>query len=108
MIFGASLGWFLSHFSLDKFKVKLYDPYDITLGILSLIFFVSLIIGQSRGAYGVGIILGLLIIYFVAKSKKIKLFFIFTTLPHKKKLQNCPSRSTHTYVCIELIRIKIF
>ena len=73
MIFGASLGWFLSHFSLDKFKVKLYDPYDITLGILSLIFFASLIIGQSRGAYGVGIILGLLIIYFVAKSKKIKL-----------------------------------
>ena len=73
MIFGASLGWFLSHFSLDKFKIKLSNLYLIALGILSLIFFVSLIIGQSRAAFGVGSILGLLIINFVVKSKKIKL-----------------------------------
>ena len=73
MIFGASLGWFISHFSLDKFKLKLSKLYLIALGILSLIFFVSLIIGQSRAAYGAGIILGLLIINFVAKSKRIKL-----------------------------------
>ena len=73
MIFGASLGWFLSHFSLDKLKVNLSNLYLIALGILSLIFFVSLIIGQSRAAFGVGSILGLLIINFVAKSKKIKL-----------------------------------
>lgn len=72
MIFGASLGWFLSHFSLDKFKIKLSDLYLIALGILSLIFFISLIIGQSRAAYGVGTILGLLIINFVGKSNKIK------------------------------------
>ncbi|CAM8368281.1 RfaL Lipid A core - O-antigen ligase and related enzymes [Candidatus Methylopumilus planktonicus] len=73
MIFGASLGWFISHFSLDKFKLKLSKLYLIALGILSLIFFVSLIIGQSRAAYSAGIILGLLIINFVAKSKRIKL-----------------------------------
>jgi O-antigen ligase len=72
MIFGASLGWFLSHFSLDKFKIKLSNLYLIALGILSLIFFISLIIGQSRAAYGVGTILGLLIINFVGKSNKIK------------------------------------
>ncbi|CAM8351087.1 O-antigen ligase family protein [Candidatus Methylopumilus universalis] len=73
MIFGASLGWFLSHFSLDKFKIKLSNLCLISLGILSLIFFISLIIGQSRAAYGVGTILGLLIINFVGKSNKIKL-----------------------------------
>jgi O-antigen ligase len=73
MIFGASLGWFFSHFNLDKFKIKLSNLYLIALGILSLIFFISLIIGQSRAAYGVGIILGLLIINFVGKSKKIQL-----------------------------------
>lgn len=73
MIFGASLGWFLSHFSSDKLKVNLSNLYLIALGILSLFFFISLIIGESRGAYGVGIILGLLIINFVAKGIKIKL-----------------------------------
>jgi hypothetical protein len=41
MIFGASLGWFLSHFSFDKFKINLSNPYLIALGILSLIFFVN-------------------------------------------------------------------
>lgn len=73
MVFGASLGWFLSHFSLDKFNIKPSNLNLIALGILSLIFFISLIIGQSRAAYGVGIILGLLIINFVSKSKKIKI-----------------------------------
>lgn len=69
MIFGASLGWFLSHLDLDKIKIKLSI---IALGILSVIFFLSLIIGESRAAYGVGVILGLLIINFVGKNKKTK------------------------------------
>jgi O-antigen ligase len=73
IIFGASLGWFLSYLDLDKFKMKLSNLHLISLGILSLIFFVSLIISESRGAYGVGIVLGLLIINFVSKAKKIKL-----------------------------------
>ncbi len=74
MIFGASLGWFLSYFDSDKFKMKASRFYLLALGILSFIFFMSLIIGQSRGAYGVGIFLGLLIIYSMGKSKIIKLF----------------------------------
>jgi len=73
MIFGASLGWFLSNYDLDKFKIKLSNLYPVALGILSLTFFVSLIISQSRAAFGAGIILGLLITYFVGKSKKIKI-----------------------------------
>jgi O-antigen ligase len=73
MIFGASLGWFLSYFYSDKFKIKVSRLYLGVLGILSIIFFISLIISQSRGAYGVGIILGLLICNYVPKSKIIKL-----------------------------------
>jgi O-antigen ligase len=73
MIFGASLGWFLSYFYSDKFKIKVSRLYLGVLGILSIIFFISLIISQSRGAYGVGIILGLLIFNYVSKSKIIKL-----------------------------------
>lgn len=72
MIFGASLGWFLSHLNLNKFKFKFSKFYVLALGILSLIFFVSLIIGQSRAAFGVGIILGLLVTYFLGKNAKIK------------------------------------
>ena len=71
MIFGASLGWFLSHLNLDKFRLSNLNL--IALCILSLFFFVSLIIGESRAAFGVGIILGLLIIIFVGKGIKIKL-----------------------------------
>jgi len=73
MIFGASLGWFLSHLNLNKFKFKISNFYVLALGILSLIFFVSLIIGQSRAAFGVGIILGLLVTYFLGKNTKIKI-----------------------------------
>ena len=73
MIFGASLGWFLSHLHLNKFKFKFSNFYVLALGILSLIFFVSLIIGQSRAAFGVGIILGLLVTYFLGKNTKIKI-----------------------------------
>jgi O-antigen ligase len=73
MIFGASLGWFLSYFYSDKFQMKVSRLYLGVLGILSIIFFISLIISQSRGAYGVGIILGLLIFNYVSKSKIIKL-----------------------------------
>jgi O-antigen ligase len=77
IIFGASLGWPLSYLSLDKFKKKFYNLDILALCILSTIFFISLIIGQSRGAYGVGIILGLLIIYYVGKNNKIKLLGSF-------------------------------
>ena len=73
MIFGASLGWFLSHLNLNKFKLKFSNFFVLALGILSLLFFVSLIISQSRAAFGVGILLGLLVTYFLGKHTKIKI-----------------------------------
>ena len=80
MIFGASLGWFLSHLNLNKFKFKFSNFYVLALGILSLIFFVSLVIGQSRGAYGVGIILGILVIYLLGKNTKIRIAGIISII----------------------------
>jgi O-antigen ligase len=76
MIFGASLGWLLTHLNFEKFKMKSSIFLTLTLTLVTLIYFVSLIIGQSRGAYGVGVLLGLLIIYFLSKNKKIKLIGI--------------------------------
>jgi O-antigen ligase len=80
MIFGASLGWFLSHLNLNKFKFKFSNFYALALGLLSLIFFVSLIIGKSRGAFGVGIILGLLVIYFLSKNSRIRIAGIISII----------------------------
>jgi O-antigen ligase len=74
MIFGASFSWFLSEFNLTKNKFKLIQEnnYLFILGVLSLLFHLSLIIGQSRAAYGVGIMIGLIITFFVAKDRRIK------------------------------------
>lgn len=82
MIFGASFSWFLSEFNLAKNKFKLMQKknYPFILGALSLLFLLSLIIGQSRAAYGVGIILGLIITYFVSKEKIIKMIGIFSII----------------------------
>ncbi|QDC96524.1 O-antigen ligase family protein [Candidatus Methylopumilus universalis] len=71
MVFGASLGWFLS--TLNIRKETLQKKFQtILLGMLSLLFFISLIIGQSRGAFGIGVILGLSLIILFGKNKKIR------------------------------------
>ncbi len=80
MIFGASLGWFLSHLNLNKFKLKFSNLYVLAFGILSLIFFVSLIISQSRGAFGTGIIIGLIVVYFLGKNTKIRIAGIISII----------------------------
>jgi O-antigen ligase len=80
MIFGATLGWFLSHLNLNKFKFKFSNFHVLALGILSLIFLISLIIGQSRAAFGVGIILGLLIIYFLSRNSRIRIVGIISII----------------------------
>ena len=67
IIFGATLGWFLSQF---KSHNKTPKSSYLLLGLLSFIFFISLIIGQSRGAFGIAIILGLFITFLLAKNKK--------------------------------------
>jgi O-antigen ligase len=71
MIFGATLGWFLSRLNINKDTLQ-KKFQTILLGMLSLLFFISLIIGQSRGAFGIGVILGLSLIILLGKNKKIK------------------------------------
>ena len=72
MIFGASLGWFLSAMNIKKETLQ-KKVQVIFLGMLSLLFFISLIIGQSRGAFGIAVILGLLLICLFGKNKLIKI-----------------------------------
>ena len=71
MIFGAALGWFLSTLNIKKETLQ-KKFQTILLGMLSLLFFISLIIGQSRGAFGIGAILGLSLIILLGKNKKIR------------------------------------
>lgn len=73
MIFGASLSWLLSELNFKKVKQKLKWQH-IFLALLSLIFFIGLIIGESRGAFGIAIILALSIFFLIAKDTKIKIF----------------------------------
>jgi O-antigen ligase len=73
MIFGASLAWLLSHLNAKKEKVTL--SWQITLlGILSLLFFISLIIGESRGAFGIAVILAMMLCLLLPLKNYIKLF----------------------------------
>ena len=79
MIFGAALGWFLS--TLNIKKETLQKKFKaILLGMLSLLFFISLIIGQSRGAFGIGVILGLSLLILLGKNKKIRWIGISTII----------------------------
>jgi O-antigen ligase len=79
MIFGAALGWFLSTLNIKKEMLQ-KKFQTILLGMLSLLFFISLIIGQSRGAFGIGVILGLSLIILLGKNKKIKWIGITTII----------------------------
>jgi O-antigen ligase len=72
MIFGASLAWCVSQFNAKKEKVAL-NWQTILLILLSLLFFISLIIGESRGAFGIAIILGVMLVFLLAKNKEIKI-----------------------------------
>ena len=81
MIFGATLGWFISQFDSRK-KNKATQWQTILIGIMSFILFIALIIGQSRGAFGIAVLLGLCLL-FLANGKKIKIiggFFIASIL----------------------------
>jgi O-antigen ligase len=83
MIYGATLTLCLDSFNQQK-KVAVLNNYEQPLLILlSLLFFTSLIIGQSRGAFGISIILTLILIFFIPENKKIKwwgLFCLFSIL----------------------------
>ncbi len=75
MIFGASLAWFLSQ-SDTKNKNLALGRSTIFLGALSFLFFISLIIGQSRGAFGLALILGVSIIFLLGKKNNVKIIGI--------------------------------
>lgn len=74
MIFGATLGWFISQFNFKK-KNEATQWQTILIGMMSFVLFISLIIGQSRGAFGVAILLGVCLL-FSAKSIKIRIIGI--------------------------------
>ena len=70
MIYGAALGWLIScRDSVNKSKKFL-------LSILTIVLFISLIIGQSRGAFGVGFILTISLILILGKNLKLKLLML--------------------------------
>jgi O-antigen ligase len=79
MIFGASLAWLISHLNTKKEKVTITWQISL-LGILSLLFFISLIIGQSRGAFGIASILGLILFLSLVKMKNIKIFGVMAMM----------------------------
>lgn len=70
MIFGTSISYLVVNFSILDYLKKLL------LAFLTLLFFVSLIVSESRAAFGIGIILCIFIIFIFGKSNKTKLFFI--------------------------------
>lgn len=72
MIFGASLGLFLTTFRSAPRSIFTITSKQFSLAFLSLVYFLSLIISQSRGAFGIGILLGLTISFLVSQNKKIK------------------------------------
>ena len=74
MIFGATLGWLLSY---DRTSNNLKR---LALAALSIGFLTSLIIGQSRGAVGIGFILALMIILAISRGRLVKSLTLSTLL----------------------------
>ena len=74
MIFGAALGWLYSYASSSNILKR------SLLATLSILFFISLIVGQSRGALGVGAILAIFISLSHGKTWRIKFLGIATTM----------------------------
>lgn len=66
IIFGATLGMTLSSW------YKASTMHRACLLALTFLFFISLIIGQSRAAFGIGIVMAALFIWYLTTNKKIK------------------------------------
>jgi O-antigen ligase len=78
MIFGATLGWFISQYNYRK-KNEATQWQTILIGIMSFIIFIALIITQSRGAFGIAILLGLCLL-FLTNHMKLRIVGIVTIL----------------------------
>jgi O-antigen ligase len=79
MIFGASLAWFLSHCNIKE-KARNLKWGNILLFLLTILIFISLILGQSRGAFGVAVILGLSVVFLLGRTKIVKIMGGLTIL----------------------------
>ncbi len=77
MIFGATLGWFISQFNYKKNEATQWQT--ILIGIMSFILFIALIIGESRGAFGIASLLGLCL-FFLVKDMKVRVIGIVAML----------------------------
>ena len=78
MIFGATLGWFINQFNFTK-KNEATQLKTLLIGIMSFTLFIALIIGQSRGAFGVAVLLGVCLLFLV-KDMKVRVIVIVTML----------------------------
>jgi len=78
IIFGATLGWFISRFNFRK-KNEATQLKTILIGIMSFTLFIALIIGQSRGAFGVAVLLGVCLLFLV-KDMKVRVIGIVAML----------------------------
>lgn len=79
MIFGATLGWFLSTYKFRK-KNEATQLKSILIGIFSYILFISLIIGQSRGAFVIAFTLGFCILLFLRNFMRLKIISMFVMM----------------------------
>ena len=66
MIFGAALGWLLSYNRASSLLKRLL------LAALSVTFLTSLIVGQSRGAVGIGFVLAMIITLTMSRDRLVK------------------------------------
>jgi O-antigen ligase len=79
IIFGACVSWFISKINYKKERL-IFNWKTIFLGVLSLLFFISLIIGSSRAAFGISIILGLVLFLLLTKKNIVKIITITAVL----------------------------
>ena len=80
MIFGATIGWFLNSLNDSKIKISNLFSSQMLMGFLSFFLFLSIIIGQSRGAFIFGILLAILLVLLIPKNKTIKITGLITIL----------------------------
>jgi O-antigen ligase len=78
IIFGATLGWFISQFNFRK-KNGVAQWQIILIGIMSFILLIALIISQSRGAFGLAVLLGLCLLFSI-NNMKARIISIVTIL----------------------------
>ena len=78
IISGSSLAWFLSQIDAEKKITSGWQP--ILIGTLSFVFLMSLIIGLSRGAFGIAALLSIILFLLLPKKKNVKILGVMSIL----------------------------